>query len=157
MGSEWFIDRLIESAPSCELLLVIHESILVLAMIKEKYDEIRCWQGEITALPERFSRFDAVFACYFPGMGIPLDQLLSSAGRCCSPGARLLISYDQGKEVIEGRHRQLYPDRVSSQLPERSALERAAANHSFQVIEFVDEATFYLALLSFTGPVVSPQ
>ncbi|KAK8958420.1 hypothetical protein KSP40_PGU002959 [Platanthera guangdongensis] len=85
MGSEWFVDRLVESAPALELLLVIHESLFALAMMKEKYDWVRCWQGEITALPQRFSRFDAVFVCYFPGMGVSLHQLLSSVASCCSP------------------------------------------------------------------------
>ncbi|KAI0523246.1 hypothetical protein KFK09_005640 [Dendrobium nobile] len=151
MGSEWFVDQLVESVPSCELLLIIHESLFALAMIKEKYDNVRCWQGDITALPERFSRFDAVFVCYFPGMGVPLDQLLSSVGSRCSPGCRLLICFDQGRDVIEGSHRRLYPDRVTSELPEKSALEKAAAGHSFQILEFVDEPTFYLAVLTFTA------
>lgn len=66
-------------------------------------------------------------------------------------GARLVISFDQGKEVIEGSHRQQFPDRVTSALPERSALEKAAAVHSLQIIEFVDEPTFYLAVLTFAG------
>lgn len=90
MGSEWFVDRLMESAPSCGLLLIIHASLLALAMIKEKYDNVRCWQGEITALPERFSGFDVVFVCYLPGMGVSLDQLLSSVGNRCCPGLPLL-------------------------------------------------------------------
>lgn len=151
MGSEWFVDRLVESAPGLELLLVIHESLFALAMMKEKYDGVRCWQGEITALPQKFSRFDAVVVCYFPGMGVTLHQLLSSVASRCSPGGRLLISFDQGKQVIEGVHRQQYPEMVTSGLPERAALGSAAAAHSFDITEFVDEPTFYLAVLTFTG------
>lgn len=70
----------------CELLLAIHESLFVLAMIKESHDRVRCWQGEIAAVPERFSPFDVVFACYFPALGVSVDQLLTLFAERCSPG-----------------------------------------------------------------------
>ncbi|PKA65156.1 hypothetical protein AXF42_Ash013277 [Apostasia shenzhenica] len=151
MGSEWFVDRLVESAPACVLLLVIHESLFLLAMIKEKYDQVRCWQGEIAAIPCDFSALDVVFVCYFPGMGVTTDQLLSSVAGRCSPGARLVISFDQGRQVIEGKHHLQHPDMVKSVLPERTNLEKAAAAYSFQLVEYVDEPAFYLAVLSFSG------
>ncbi|KAG0458317.1 hypothetical protein HPP92_023154 [Vanilla planifolia] len=157
MGSEFFVDRLVESAPNCELLLVAHESLLALAVIKEMYDSVRCWQGQITALPQRFTQFDAVFVCYFPGMGVSLDEFLGFVAGRCSPGARLLISFDQGREVVEGNHRQTYPDMVTADLPERNALEKAAADHAFHITEFVDEPTSYLAVLTFDGSGVSTQ
>ncbi|XP_009397440.2 uncharacterized protein LOC103982276 [Musa acuminata AAA Group] len=143
-----FVDRVVESAP-CELLVAIHESLFVLAMIKESHDRVRCWQGGVDAVPERFSPFDAMFICYFPGMGVSIDQLLSSLSGKSSPGARVVLSFDQGREVIEQNHRQQYPDMVTNNLPDRTELERAATEHSFQITEFVDEPTFYLAVLRF--------
>ncbi|XP_010936993.3 uncharacterized protein [Elaeis guineensis] len=133
----------------CELLLAIHESLFVLAMIKESHDRVRCWQGEISAMPERFSLFDVVFACYFPGLGVSVDQLLTLLAARCSPGARLVIGFDQGREIIERNHRQQYPDMVTFDLPDKITLEKAATDHSFQLTEFVDEPTFYLAVLKF--------
>ncbi|CAL9166007.1 unnamed protein product, partial [Musa hybrid cultivar] len=142
-----FVDRVVESAP-CELLVAIHESLFVLAMIKESHDRVRCWQGGVDAVPERFSPFDAMFICYFPGMGVSIDQLLSSLSGKSSPGS-VVLSFDQGREVIEQNHRQQYPDMVTNNLPDRTELERAATEHSFQITEFVDEPTFYLAVLRF--------
>ncbi|THU74873.1 hypothetical protein C4D60_Mb04t37990 [Musa balbisiana] len=142
-----FVDRVVESAP-CELLVAIHESLFVLAMIKESHDRVRCWQGGVDAVPERFSPFDAVFICYFPGMGVSIDQLLSSLAGRSSPGS-VVLSFDQGREVVEQNHRQQYPDMVTNNLPDRTELERAATEHSFQITEFVDEPTFYLAVLRF--------
>ncbi|WOL14202.1 hypothetical protein Cni_G22982 [Canna indica] len=143
-----FIDRVVESAP-CELLVAIHESLFVLAMIKESHDRVRCWQGTIDVVPEKFVPFDVVFVCYFPGMGVSVDQLLSSLSRKCSPGARIVLSFDQGRAAVEQNHRQQFPDIVTFDLPDRIVLEKAAMEHSFQIIEFVDEPAFYLAVLRF--------
>ncbi|CAL9138044.1 unnamed protein product, partial [Musa acuminata var. zebrina] len=63
-----FINRVVESAP-CELMVAIHVSLFVLAMIKESHDRVRCRQGGVDAVPERFLPFDVAFVRYFPGMG----------------------------------------------------------------------------------------
>lgn len=65
-------------------------------------------------------------------------------------GARLVISHPQGREVSEQQQRQ-YPDVVTSDLPEKSTLEEAATEHSFELTEYVDEPCFYLAVLKFVG------
>ncbi|XP_074576800.1 uncharacterized protein LOC141833295 [Curcuma longa] len=143
-----FVDRLVESAP-CEHMVAIHESLFVLAMIKEGHDRVRCWQGGIDVVPEKFSPFDSVFVCYFPGMGVTIETLLASVAGKCSPGARVVLSFDQGREVIEQKHKQQFPDLVTNNLPDRISLEQTAREHLFQIIEFVDEPTFYLAVLEF--------
>lgn len=66
-----------------------------------------------------------------------------------SPDARLVICYEQGRTIIEQQHRQLYPDLVTSVLPHRVCLEKAAPSYSFEVTDFVDEPKFYLAALKF--------
>ncbi|KAJ6812056.1 uncharacterized protein M6B38_152435 [Iris pallida] len=146
-----FGERVAESAPPCELVVAIHESLLVLSMIKEADDRIMCFQGGIGVVPEKFFPFDAVFVCYFPALGISVEELLGSVAKRCSPGARLVISFDQGRKVIEQEHRQQYADLVKFDLPDRAALEKAANDHSFQLTEFVDETTFYLAVLKSHG------
>ncbi|XP_058079257.1 uncharacterized protein LOC131227485 [Magnolia sinica] len=150
LGSEGFVDRLVESLPSdLQLLLVVHESLFVLAGIKEKYDDgIRCWQGGIVEVPEKWAPFDTIFLCYLPGLDSPLDQILGAIAEQCSEGARLVIGFAQGREAVE-RHRQQYPEMVTSDLPDKVALEKAAATHLFQVTEFIDEPAFYLAVLNF--------
>lgn len=62
-------------------------------------------------------------------------------------GARLVIGFDRGREITERNHREQYPDMVTFDLPDKITLEKAAAAQSFQITEFVDEPTFYLAVL----------
>ncbi|CAN6850296.1 unnamed protein product, partial [Brassica oleracea] len=41
-SSEAFVDRLVESSPS-QLLLIVHDSLFMLACVKEKYDKMSCF------------------------------------------------------------------------------------------------------------------
>ncbi|KAL0452928.1 UNVERIFIED_CONTAM: hypothetical protein Slati_1270900 [Sesamum latifolium] len=109
IGSEAFVDRVVDSSP-CEQLLVVHDSLFILACIKEKYDKV------LAALASR-----------------------------CFPGARLVISHPQGRQILEEQQQQ-NSDVVVSNLPEKMILQSTAANHSFEVVEFVDEPGFYLAV-----------
>ena len=43
-GSEGFVDLVVETF-SYKQLLVLYDSLFVLACIKEKYDKVKCWQG----------------------------------------------------------------------------------------------------------------
>lgn len=61
-----------------------------------------------------------------------------------------MISHPQGREVLEQQRRQ-FPDVVTSDLPDKMTLQNMAADHSFQMIEFVDKHGFYLAVLKFSG------
>lgn len=159
-GTQHFIEHLVGSvAPDSpsppskpfELLLVVHESLFVLAEIKEMYDDgVKCWQGGIAEVPMKWAPFDAIFLCYWPGLGLPLDQTFAAIAARCSPDARLVISYAQGREIV-ARHMQQYPDMVTSNLPDRFTLEKVAADHSFQIMEFVDKPSFYLAVLKFSA------
>ncbi|XP_010243381.1 PREDICTED: uncharacterized protein LOC104587461 [Nelumbo nucifera] len=148
IATEEFVDRLVESSPSCRLMLFVHDSLFVLAGIKEKHDSVKCWQGELINVPEKWTPFDVVFLCYLPALPFELDKIFASLSRHCSPGARLVISYSQGREVVE-KQRQQYSDVVISDLPDRLTLEKVAANHSFEIAEFEDEPGFYFAVLKF--------
>ncbi|XP_058208374.1 uncharacterized protein LOC131321402 [Rhododendron vialii] len=149
IGSEGFVDQIMNSL-TCELLLVVHDSLLVLCCIKEKYDFVRCWQGELIYVPEEWAPFDVVFLYFLPGLPFELDQIFGALGKCCLPGARIVISHPQGREVLEQQRRQ-FPDVVTSNLPDKMTLQNTAADHSFQMIEFVDKRGFYLAVLKFSG------
>lgn len=104
----------------------------------------------VEAVPERFDAFDAVFVCYFPGIGVSAAALLKSLVKRCSKGARVIIFLDQGRQNLE-EHRREHPDVASSDLPSRSSLEKAAAGSKYEIVEFVDESTLYLAVLQFQG------
>ncbi|PON56318.1 S-adenosyl-L-methionine-dependent methyltransferase [Trema orientale] len=149
-GAEGFVDRLVDSSSPCSLLLVVHDSLFVLAGIKEKYDKVKCWQGELLYVPEKWAPLDVVFLYFLPALPFGLDQVFGVLAKHCSPGARLVISHPQGREVLE-QQRKKYPDVIISDLPKKSVLQKAASDHSFDLVEFVDDSGFYLAVLKFSS------
>lgn len=62
-----------------------------------------------------------------------------------------MICFDQGRDIVEREHQKQYPDIATCNLPDKIILEKAAADHSFQITEFVDESAFYLAVLKLCG------
>ncbi|OMO68901.1 hypothetical protein COLO4_29358 [Corchorus olitorius] len=147
IGSEGFVDHLVESSPS-QLLLVVHDSIFILAGIIEKYDNVKCWQGELIYVPEKWSPLDVVFLYFQPALPFKLDQIFEALAKRCSPGARLVISHPQGRQVLE-QQRQQFADVIIANLPDKTTLQKVAADHSFEMTDFVDEPGFYLATLKF--------
>lgn len=85
LGSEEFVDRLVDSSP-CNLLLVAHDSLFLLACIKEKYDKVKCWQGELISLPEKWAPLDVVFLYFLPALPSKLDQVFGALAKRCLPG-----------------------------------------------------------------------
>lgn len=88
-GSEAFVDKVADSSP-CSLLLVVHDSLLVLACIKEKYDKVKCWQGELIHVPKKWAPLDVVFLYFLPALPFKLDQVFGALAKHCSPGNFLL-------------------------------------------------------------------
>ncbi|XP_015969411.1 uncharacterized protein LOC107492872 [Arachis duranensis] len=142
-GSEEFVDTLVGL---CKSLFVVHDSLLILALIKEKYDKVKCWQGEIVYVPEKWAPLDVVFLYFLPALPFKLDEILGSLAKKCSPGGRVIISHPQGRLVLEQQRKQ-YPEVVVSELLDRTSLQIVADAHSFDLAEFIDEPGFYLAVL----------
>lgn len=147
ISSDEFVDRVVDSS-NCKQLLVIHDSLFMLACIKEKYDKVKCWQGELIYVPEKWTPFDVVFLYFLPALPFELGQILEALRKRCLPGARVVISHPQGRQMAEEQQKQ-YPDVVVSNLPEKMLLQNVAADHSIEVVKFVDEPDFYLAILKF--------
>lgn len=144
-ASEEFVDRVVEFS-SYDQLLIVHDSLLTLACIKEKYDKVKCWQGELIFVPEKWAPFDSVFLYFLPALPFQLSEVFGTLAKYCSPGARVVISHLQGRQVLE-QQRNDYPDVVVSSLPDKTTLTNVAADHSFKMSEFVDEPDFFLAVL----------
>ncbi|KAF2289518.1 hypothetical protein GH714_036791 [Hevea brasiliensis] len=111
IGSEEFVDQLVDTSP-CSLLLVVHDSLFILACIKEN-----------------------------------MTRMLA---KCCSQGARVVISHPQGREALEQQRKQ-HQDVIVSELPDKMTLLKVASDNSFEMAEFVDESGLYLAVLQFSG------
>jgi hypothetical protein len=84
-GSEEFVDCLVGNS-KFKSMLVLHDSLLILALLIEKYDNIKCWQGEVTIVPEKWSPFDVVFLYFLPALPFKLEDILGSLAPKCSPG-----------------------------------------------------------------------
>ncbi|KAI3677028.1 hypothetical protein L1987_86646 [Smallanthus sonchifolius] len=147
-GSEGFVDQVVETC-SCKQLLVVHDSLFVLACIKEKYDKVKCWQGELIFVPEKWAPFDVVFLYFLPGLPFELNQVFDALSKVCSPGARIVISHPKGREMLEQQKAE-NPDVVVSDLPDKSTLESVASHQPFTMVDFVDHQGFYLAVLEHT-------
>ncbi|MCD7470974.1 hypothetical protein HAX54_011229 [Datura stramonium] len=147
ISSDEFIDRVVDSS-NCKQLLVVHDSLFMLACIKEKHDKVKCWQGELIYVPEKWTPFDVVFLYFLPALPFELGQILEALRKRCLPGARVVISHPQGRQAAEEQQKQ-YPDVVVSNLPDKMLLQNVAADHSIEVVKFVDEPGFYLAILKF--------
>ncbi|XP_073045804.1 uncharacterized protein [Primulina eburnea] len=118
IGSEAFVDRVVDTSP-VEQLLVVHDSLLTLACIKEKHDKVKCWQGELVHVPEKWTPFDVVFLYFLPGLAFELGEVLGALAKLCSPGERVVMSHPQGRRAVE-EQRLKYPDVVVSNLPEET-------------------------------------
>ena len=57
---------------------------------------------------------------------------------------------DQGRQNFE-QHRREHPDVATSDLPSKSSLDKAASGNKYEITEFVDDPTLYLAVLQFQG------
>lgn len=147
-GSEGFVDRVVDTC-SCKQLLVVHDSLFVLAGIKEKYDKVICWQGELIFVPEKWVPFDVVFLYFLPALPFELSQVFDALSKACSPGARIVISHPKGREKLDQQKAE-YPDVVVTDLPDKPTLESVAYHHSFTMVDFIDQPDFYLAVLEHT-------
>eukprot|EP00257_Ricinus_communis_P027697 XP_025015111.1 uncharacterized protein LOC8263224 isoform X2 [Ricinus communis] len=132
IGSEEFVDQLVDTSPKSHLF-VVHDSLFLLAMIKEKYDKVKCWQGELIHVPEKWAPLDVVFLYFLPVLPFKLDQVFGTLAQRCSQGARVIVSHLQGREVLEKQRKQ-YQDVIVSELPDKMTLQNVAANNSFQII-----------------------
>ena len=62
----------------------------------------------------------------------------------------MVISHPQGREGLEQQRKQ-FSDVIVSDLPGKSVLQKAASDHFFNLVEFVDDPGFYLAVLKFNS------
>lgn len=90
LGGEDFVDRLVGELVSCSMLLVVHYSLLVLALIKERHDKVRCWQGELVELPQKWAPLDVVFLPHLPALNSSLRQVLGALAGRCNPGKEMM-------------------------------------------------------------------
>ena len=75
-GSEGFVDLVVETF-SYKQLLVLDDSLFVLACIKENYDKVKCWQGDLIYVPEKFLN-DYCITSLTLGEGLaPFDVVIS--------------------------------------------------------------------------------
>ena len=92
----------------------------------------------------------ASYYCLWLHMQKNLGSVLELDLIIFSPGARVVMFLDQGRQNFEQQRRE-HPDVVTSDLPNKAFLEKAASGNKYEITEFVDEPSFYLAVLQFEG------
>ncbi|KAH1045905.1 hypothetical protein J1N35_036689, partial [Gossypium stocksii] len=60
--------------------------------IKEKYDEVKCWQGELIYVPEKWTPFDVIFLYFLPALPFELDQIFAALAKRCSSGVKAKVA-----------------------------------------------------------------
>ncbi|KAH1072840.1 hypothetical protein J1N35_025168 [Gossypium stocksii] len=62
------------------------------AGIKEKCDEVKCWQGELIYVPEKWTPFDVIFLYFLPALPFELDQIFAALAKRCSSGVKAQVA-----------------------------------------------------------------
>ncbi|CAM6034750.1 unnamed protein product [Sphagnum compactum] len=131
-------------------VMVAHWSLEVLANLKEMDDEVRCWQGDLQQLPASTAPFNAVFLGYSLAVCYSPVKLLEAAASRCSPSAKVVISYSQGRDGLT-RHRQKYPHILLRDLPEEKDLQSLISTLPLELRSFTNDPNSYLATLEVTS------
>ncbi|KAI9093376.1 hypothetical protein K1719_027390 [Acacia pycnantha] len=95
-----YVGRLVGSCPY-KFLLIVHDSLLLLAGIKDKNDLVKFWQGEIIYVPKKWAPLDVVFLYFLPALPFKLDEILGSLTKNCSPQRSVAHSYNVTEFVDE--------------------------------------------------------
>ena len=67
-------------------IVVAHWSLFELASVKGRYDEVRCWHGNIEKIPHSWGTYDAVFLGHAPAMAFSAVSLLEGVISRCRAG-----------------------------------------------------------------------
>eukprot|EP00899_Mesostigma_viride_P016102 jgi/Mesvir1/24493/Mv21849-RA.1 len=167
-GSGPLIPHLLAAGVSETSIVAVDLSPVMLSLVKEQFDDVTCWLGDVTRMPDGFARghdtdrlfeeggaggdvcvwpcFDAVF---FNAMfGNLFDQVdaLRSVARQCAVGARVVISHPLGRAFVRDLHR-ANPSLVPHELPDERQLADMVQGLPLRLDSVVDEPDFYVAVL----------
>lgn len=128
-----------------------HFSLDVLAAVKEKHDDARCWYLNVANSSEVSGSFDTIFLNHFSIFTDSLKKLLTDVTRFCKPGGTVVISLTQDRRRLSSLGEQS-PGVLRSSLPDREDLVKMMSSLPFEIVKFEDGDGFYLAALQLTGP-----
>lgn len=123
-----------------------HFSLDVLAAVKEKHDDARCWYLNVADSSEVSGSFDTIFLNHFSIFTDSLKKLLTDVTRFCKPGGTVVISLTQDRRRLSSLGEQS-PGVLRSSLPDREDLVKMMSSLPFEIVKFEDGDGFYLAAL----------
>ena len=113
---------------------------------KERFPEVRFWQGDVLYIPDEIGRFDLVVfnACF----GNIFDQLavLKKSRSLLNRGGRIAISHPMGNAFVQ-QLKDMEPKLIHTLLPDREKILEWAEELGMEIHTFRDEAQLYLAVL----------
>ncbi|GAQ88417.1 riboflavin kinase [Klebsormidium nitens] len=133
-------------AAGVEDVVAVDLSIMMIALVKEQFDNVRCWQGDIVNLPPAFGPFDAIFVNEVLESVHSQEAVLKAVAGLLQPGGAIIISHSQGRRVSEF-YKKKSPELHPHSLPDTEELKKLAEGASLDVEAFTDAEDFYLAVL----------
>ncbi|KAJ7522654.1 hypothetical protein O6H91_18G021300 [Diphasiastrum complanatum] len=144
VGNEIFADQLALASPNS--VDVFHLSLEVLARVKEKHDNFRCWHGELKDVLYGVNPYDVVFLNFLPAIAFDDAHLFRTIVHSCRPGAKVVVSHIMGSNHLRlQRERDL--STILRDLPNFMQLKAYCACVHMELLSFQDDHDFYLATL----------
>ncbi|KAJ7522655.1 hypothetical protein O6H91_18G021300 [Diphasiastrum complanatum] len=118
----------------------------VLARVKEKHDNFRCWHGELKDVLYGVNPYDVVFLNFLPAIAFDDAHLFRTIVHSCRPGAKVVVSHIMGSNHLRlQRERDL--STILRDLPNFMQLKAYCACVHMELLSFQDDHDFYLATL----------
>lgn len=149
LGNELFVSQLCNEYPD-GCIEVNHFSFNVLADIKERHDEARCFHMSTADFSEISGFFDAIFLNYFSIFSKSLPKLLKDVTRFCKPGGMVVLSLAQDKGNLVSLKAQS-GGLLQSNFPDQDSLVKMISALPLELVSFEDSPNFYFAALKFSG------
>jgi hypothetical protein len=74
-------------------IVAVDLSVMMIALVKEQFDDVRCWQGDIVDLPATFGPFDVVFLNEVLESVHSQEVVLQAVARLLRPGMDLQLIF----------------------------------------------------------------
>lgn len=125
-------------------------SLMMISKLKERFDNVRCWHGDVIDLPTEYGPFDVIFFNSMFGNVHSQIETLKTAVRLAKPGTRIVISHPLGAPFVVTLQKES-PSVVPNTLPIRLELEKLMEGIPLEIVQFQDEPGLYLAILNVTS------
>ena len=145
---------------------------MMLSQLKERFDDVTCWHGDVVDLPLDYGAFDAIFFNAMFANVHSQSEALAAAVRAANPGThalppamlecfltawlphsgcRIVISHPLGAAFVE-RLRSESPVIVPHTLPDQASVAGWTQTLPLEVVLHRNDPNLYITLFRVVGP-----